>query len=195
MKCRPARCCISQSSIENRIISIADSRVWRSISAWLAIEKAVHGGLTTSTVGQSLRISLLTSFWSRELLRSNLRPVLGSRMAISMDQPPLSPRAVAVGQIRGGEKTSHTSYLEVWWFRIPVLGLTVAPGTPVSVGNLGDDNGGRVGDELNPPPTLLPCTLSCAPFWGPVSATRARTGVQDSVPISSSCTSAHDLLS
>ena len=102
MKCRPALCCISQSSIENRIISIADSRVWRSISAWLAIEKAVHGGLTTSTVGQSLRISIFTSFWSRVLLRSNLRPVLGSRMAISMDQPPFSPRAVAAGQIRGG---------------------------------------------------------------------------------------------
>lgn len=176
MKCRPDLCCSSQISMENLMISIAASRVCLSTSPWLSIEDAVQGGLTITTIGQSRRISLLTSLWSFRFLRSNLRPVLDSRTAISMDHPPLSPCCVAAAHILGGEKTSHTSYR--------------LRDSPVEVP-------GRV---------RLQVGERCPDFQGPTSATRAQTGVQDSVLVlmglhvsleltrSSSCTSAHDLV-
>ena len=161
MKLRPDLCCNSHNSMANRIISTAPSRICLSIYPWFAMEKAVQGGLTTRTVGQSLRIRLLTSPWSLEFLRSYVLPELGSRKAMSMGHPPLSPRFVAEAHILGGENTSQTSYL---FF-----------------------------SSLSSFPRIR--TPGDTHLYGPVSATRVGTGVQDNAPCSSSSTSAHDLLS
>ena len=62
MNCLPALCWSSQISIENLIISTAPACTCGSISHWFAMENAVHGGDTTSTVGQSLLNIFFTSF-------------------------------------------------------------------------------------------------------------------------------------
>ena len=114
---RPARLCISASSMENSMNTTAFAQATGSLTSgrprgcrFWRCENNVHGGLKIRRPGRSFSTIALALLRSSANRKSHALLVIGHSFDRSIDHPPrISFFSLATSATLGGENTSHTS--------------------------------------------------------------------------------------